>query len=154
AGTRRFEALGVALTVTAVLSYFFTFVWAAALLVGLVAAVWLLRRVEPARGGADASIGSGGGGLGDPGRPVRGLLCSLPLLLEPRQPSDDVGVGAEPLKAQQQRGKLPRRNAIGLGVGGNGRELAGRAVQATTLGSLCQCDPQPGREVVTAPDQA
>ena len=49
AGTRRWQALGVALTLLALLSYFFTFVWAAALLVALAAAVWLVRRVQPVK---------------------------------------------------------------------------------------------------------
>ena len=49
AGTRRWQALGVVLTLVALLSYFFTFVWAAALLVGVATTVWLVRRMQPVR---------------------------------------------------------------------------------------------------------
>ncbi len=48
AGGRRWQALGVTLTLLAMLSYVFTFVWAAALLVALAGALRLVRGLRPA----------------------------------------------------------------------------------------------------------
>ncbi len=47
AGGRPWQTLAVVLTLVAILSYFFTWVWAAALLAVLASAVWVLRRVQP-----------------------------------------------------------------------------------------------------------